>query len=773
MPCDAIADALAGLKPESPFAAQLSLPASVLKLSAAKVGDLPLPMTASTAQQLINQAERAPYGRRDETLIDLRVRDTWQISAAKFTVHWQEAAWRDALTQIARDLGLGCNDVLEARLQDMLLYEPGQFFKAHQDSEKDDEMIGTLVVGLPTVAPHTGGASVMQHSGHCETFRAKQTPDTLELFAFFADCRHEVQPVEDGHRVVLTYRLHRRREATGNLQRPASDASADLRDAVRSYFDSPLPPRWSWDKAKPERPRRLLYLLDHEYTPRGLAAKNLKPIDAARVRALSSVAVSLDCEIVLALVDIHEQWMCEDERHNGYGRGRYGRGRYAQPEAGSDGDHPDLTELVESEFTLHQWTALGAGEAENVCGAVDEREICHTKATEDCSPYESEHEGFMGNWGNTVDRWYHRAGVLLWPRALSFAIRAEASPSWAVAEVRKHLHERGQDTARRHTSQMLEKWPATVDHGATQFFCDSLGLAAVLDSPELAAGLLAPFELSHTTIQAVPEMANLLRAYGEPWLRETFEGWRPARPAYPFANLRALPTICANLKQGGAGVLATWLVEQEHESLESRLKRLKSDRRVYPQDDELKPLTAGILGLLDAALVLAAFEVTDGLIDGLLNTPAWPALVGLLRSAEARYPGPDLALLGLGPVHGACVDALGELLEVAPRAPNDWSLRAPPTLHDTEDMDDKLRAFLVAPGRLRFEWPIRKNLRQAVHGLLDTHHYPVTHVTRRTGSPHVLVLTKTATVHTEAAQTRAQAEADLKWLQQVEPRFMP
>jgi hypothetical protein len=35
-------------------------------------------------------------------------------------------------------------------------YEPNQFFRAHQDSEKDDSMIGTLVVTLPS-SP-TGGA---------------------------------------------------------------------------------------------------------------------------------------------------------------------------------------------------------------------------------------------------------------------------------------------------------------------------------------------------------------------------------------------------------------------------------------------------------------------------------------------------------------------------------------------------------------------------------------------------------------------------------------
>lgn len=771
MPRDAIVRALAYMKAESAFATQLSLPASDLKLSVAEVGDLRLPVTTATAKTLITQAERAPYGRRDETLVDLRVRDTWQIPGAKLSACWDEAAWRDALGQIGQDLGLDSNDVLEARLQDMLLYEPGQFFKAHQDSEKDDEMIGTLVVALPTRVPHVGGASIVQHSGHRKTLRAKQAPETINLFAFFADCRHEVQPVTDGHRVVLTYRLHRRSGAHANLQLPASEAGADLRDAVQTFFESPMGPQSPWDRAEPRPPRKLLYLLDHEYTSRGLAAQNLKPTDAARVRALSSVAASLDCEIVLALADVHEQWMCEDESDYGH----YGRGRYARynEEPAADGDHPDLIELVDSDLTLHAWTALGAGAAEDICASVDEREVCHTRATQDCRPYESEHEGFMGNWGNTVDRWYHRAGVLLWPRALSFAIRAEASPAWAVTEVQRQLAAHGMDTARKHTAQILEMWPMTVEKETGKFFTDSLQLAAALKSHDLAAGLLAPFSQTHITPHAVSGIACLLHAYGEAWLRETFEGWRPPHPVYPYVAFERLPTVCADLTLADAVVPARWLLDDEHKSLHSRLQSRSQGRPVFAQDDELEPLTAGILGLLDAALVLEAFEVTDAIVGRLLDDPSLPATVQLLRSAEAQYTGHDLALLGLAPLHGACTEALSQHLALPPRAPTDWALPPPPTHHNAGSIDAELRAFLVAPDRRRLEWPIRKELRQDVHRVLDGHHYPVTHVTHRSGSPYVLVLNKTAKVHTEAAQTRAQAEIDLAWLHQVEARFIP
>jgi hypothetical protein len=65
------------------------------------------------------------------------------------------------LDRIRRDLGLpeGCR--LKAQLHNLLVYGPGQFFATHRDSEKADDMIGTLVVSLPS--KFTGGALSIEH----------------------------------------------------------------------------------------------------------------------------------------------------------------------------------------------------------------------------------------------------------------------------------------------------------------------------------------------------------------------------------------------------------------------------------------------------------------------------------------------------------------------------------------------------------------------------------------------------------------------------------
>jgi hypothetical protein len=52
-------------------------------------------------------------------------------------------------------------------------------------------------------------------------------------------------------------------------------------------------------------------------------------------------------------------------------------------------------------------------------------EVCASTPTDVLKPSDSQYEGYMGNYGNTLDRWYHRAAVVVWPRALAFANRAE------------------------------------------------------------------------------------------------------------------------------------------------------------------------------------------------------------------------------------------------------------------------------------------------------------------------------------------------------------
>ena len=123
-------------------------------------------------------------------------------------------------------------------------------------------MVGTLVVTLPS--SYTGGELMVGHNEEWKAYRGSKT--ALSLVAFYADCRHEVLKVTSGYRITLTYNLL----LHGDTSRPEGDDGtvAELADLLREHFSTPVPRYYGGPAADP--PNRLVYLLDHEYTPRAL-----------------------------------------------------------------------------------------------------------------------------------------------------------------------------------------------------------------------------------------------------------------------------------------------------------------------------------------------------------------------------------------------------------------------------------------------------------------------------------------------------------------------
>jgi hypothetical protein len=58
---------------------------------------------------------------------------------------------------------------IEARLYKLLLYEQGGHFSAHQDTEKERGMVGTLVLQLPCEQGHSRGTLTVRHKGRTHT----------------------------------------------------------------------------------------------------------------------------------------------------------------------------------------------------------------------------------------------------------------------------------------------------------------------------------------------------------------------------------------------------------------------------------------------------------------------------------------------------------------------------------------------------------------------------------------------------------------------------
>ena len=84
------------------------------------------------------------------------------------------------------------------------------------------------------------------------------------------------------------------------------------------------------------------------------------------------------------------------------------------------------------QIELRHWVGVDGSAAPGISAAPSDSEVCFTRATVEMDPFQSDHEGYMGNDGNTVDRWYHRAALVMWPRSRTFVVKARVDPAWAV-----------------------------------------------------------------------------------------------------------------------------------------------------------------------------------------------------------------------------------------------------------------------------------------------------------------------------------------------------
>jgi hypothetical protein len=120
------------------------------------LGEIAFPVNELQAKALIQPAHKAPFGKGNQTIYDDKVRSAWEIDADKLS--FGNPAWtkflNKAISNIKTDLGLE-DYTIAAHLYKLLIYEKGDFFLPHKDTEKEKGMFGTLIVGLPS--QYTGG----------------------------------------------------------------------------------------------------------------------------------------------------------------------------------------------------------------------------------------------------------------------------------------------------------------------------------------------------------------------------------------------------------------------------------------------------------------------------------------------------------------------------------------------------------------------------------------------------------------------------------------
>jgi len=160
-------------------------------------------------EKLMEMAHAAPFGRDGKTVLDDTVRLARAIDGARVKMTYM-SKWSgkrvddnplDKVTHknsfrnwCGMDLGSACN------LYKLHVYPLGGHFAAHVDTPHGPKHVGSAILQLPTT--YTGGRLVVEHQGEQRDVKAGAT-----FAAWYTDCKHWVEKVESGHRIVLQYDL--------------------------------------------------------------------------------------------------------------------------------------------------------------------------------------------------------------------------------------------------------------------------------------------------------------------------------------------------------------------------------------------------------------------------------------------------------------------------------------------------------------------------------------------------------------------------------------
>ncbi len=717
------------------FCTKLTASYEELALEVDPLGPLSFPISARTAKSLIVEAEPAKYGKGTQTLLDRRVRDVWEIPQDRIKTgeDWNQKLG-SILKKVQKNLALPEDGKLTAELHNMVIYMPGQFFQGHQDSEKVDGMVATLVVLLPS--EFTGGNLVIDQHGDKKIFHAPpDITEKLTLIAFYADCHHEVEKVLQGYRVALTYNL---------IFQPSAEVIPPLQNQkleheVKAYFEKK-------DKTPGVgHPRWLVYLLDHEYTQKSLSWQGLRGADRNRAAQFLACADSLGLQVHLVLADIHETWSAEEDGSwDDYGWD----GDEDEEDVEGEPSEYTLTELIDDTIELRHWIDRDGHSLRRKEHDVPKEMTCWTKAVDEFKPFESSYEGYMGNWGNTLDRWYHRAALVLWKKDVQFLNLFVSDSDEALKKIskllKKHLA-KGQAAMQ----QILPQWPGGGTLDAQLVF----EVAALVQSEELASQLVGSLGLRSLSSRSALGFLNLMELYGEKWCLNQLEKWGKQRERYseePWT--KDLVALVKDFRQKSENI-SSWILAYQ-------LLQLQGDDKTSVGSSPsmlkhgLKSRISRAEDLLDAARVAEAAEIHRRMIQHVLKYPRlYPAieLIEILKKLDFSHE----------TVWQEFLTQLNHRLvkESSPRVKDDWSIQEE-VLHSCEDCD-LLREFLESPTEQSFVWPLSKERRRHIHTIIDGLDIPVTHETRRVGSPYQLILTKTSDLFT---RDEAHAKAARKGL---------
>ncbi len=737
------------------------------------VGILSFPIPPQQIKQLIQQGVRAPYGQGEETIMNTSVRKVWQlrpdqvrISGRSWSTHF------DQILSLVKE-GLGCLDVdVTAEFYKFLVYEEGDFFVSHRDTEKSSGMFGTLVIVLPS--PHQGGELVIRHAGHEATVDLSSAENSeLAFAAFYADCQHEARPVTSGSRVCLIYNLIQKSQATQREPAQKVDALASLQaplyDTEIANAAEILQKALHGALKEENAPLKIVWLLEHQYTSAELSFTTLKNADAALAQVLSQACVRSDCAIHLAIVHILESGSAEPQ-YPTYSRGsRWGRRYYSDEEEECMNGDFEVIDVCSLDTYVDGWMSLNSSTENLGRIPIGEGELLPNGALDNALPDQQRLMEATGNEGVSYERSYHRAALLIWRYDRYAEVLLQGGLIGPISYLKQRMAQCTSPLATQQELQalaelILKHWENRSQNHYNiwntnrrepdrsemiQLLCD-------LESPTLLQRFIDPIVMKQYDGTENGALVVAVRHLDPILVNHLFTKLvHQKMDRYPEACVSLLGlmtdegiTTDGGIAQSIAQSIATAIIDSLKKigkpSLTSDLYDHPYESRYGVRRDTKLVSEVFVVQLGEALARLKMDQLQDSAATEMIShektfDPASILVPALLRLYQ------DNRELHVNSHFNRLWQHAGRFLlarsEFPPEAPRDWDQKVliPCNCEDCKE----LLAFANAPTMKTHRFRVRKDRRQHLHEMIDRGVLDMTHVTERQGSPQTLVCTKT------------------------------
>ncbi|MEK7991141.1 MAG: 2OG-Fe(II) oxygenase [Thiotrichaceae bacterium] len=718
------------------FAVDGEIQPCLLDLEINQVGKIGLPIIPEQIEKIIPHCEQAPYGRGEETVLDAEVRSTWQIDAKSITIH--NPQWEEILTytvrEIAAELGLGDSEV-HHELYKMLIYGKDDFFTKHRDTEKIDNMFATLVIVLPSA--HEGGELIVRHCGSEKQFEfgGQNQQYQIQYAAFYADCQHEVKPIQTGYRCCLIYNLALENVKKQPIAPNNTHLIDELSDLLNDYF-------------KQATTAKLVLMLEHRYSQVGFYLDHLKNADVIKFDIMLEAAEKSNCDLHLAMLT---KWESGDVGYDYY----------------EDEDDAEMEEVFDSMLSIDGWITPDNQRVDFGNLTVNEEEVFAEFDSTDRIADEQEIEEATGNEGATMERWYHQAALVIWPQAQCYHHIAKAGIIKTIPKLHQMLFREHApaEQCKMFAKAIIEQWSTSerlmTYTGGTpsvaELFKTLLETLLILDDQSLLRQIINSLLSQYYPINLHDAMLKLDSKYAWVNFEEELILLSSAKQnpnLYNFMDLLEKSCIDKKDMTQGKQTLCCELTVNSLNSLKANdiiasKTKLSSFNdhdyfvKAYRNQEFEQPLPKALVNLFNAAHKLEQHDLLNEMIGyycaetsgySLHNT-----LIPMLKELAPLYVGIDCP--AYQKLYRHCVIQLQNATAQAIVKPMDWKQNV--TLSCQCEDCTKLQVFLRSPSEKEYRFKVRKARRQHLHQEINKHKCDMTHETERSGSPQTLVCVKT------------------------------